>query len=61
MIDKSSEAYGEKGYKLGNHLFHTPARDENVLISEQMMSITTMTGLISRVKKLNVGLSQMTE
>jgi hypothetical protein len=25
MIDKSSEAYGEKGYKLGNHLFHTPA------------------------------------
>jgi hypothetical protein len=26
MLDKSSEAYGEKGYKLGNHLFHTPAR-----------------------------------
>ncbi len=24
MLDKSSEAYGEKGYKLGNHLFHTP-------------------------------------
>jgi hypothetical protein len=26
MVDKSSEAYGEKGYKLGNHLFHTPAK-----------------------------------
>jgi hypothetical protein len=24
MIDKSSEAYGEKGYKWGNHLFYTP-------------------------------------
>ena len=24
MVYLSSEAYGEKGYKLGNHLFHTP-------------------------------------
>jgi hypothetical protein len=24
MIDKSSEAYGEKGYKWRNHLFYTP-------------------------------------
>jgi hypothetical protein len=24
MIEKSSEAYGEKGYKWGNHLFYTP-------------------------------------
>jgi hypothetical protein len=24
MLDKSSEAYGEKGYKWGNHLFYTP-------------------------------------
>jgi hypothetical protein len=28
MIDKSSEAYGEKGYKWGNHLFHTPGTAE---------------------------------
>jgi hypothetical protein len=24
MVYLSSEAYGEKGYKLGNHLFYTP-------------------------------------
>jgi hypothetical protein len=24
MLDKSSEVYGEKGYKWGNHLFYTP-------------------------------------
>jgi hypothetical protein len=24
MLDKSSEAYGEKGYKLGNHHFYNP-------------------------------------
>jgi hypothetical protein len=24
MLDKSSEAYGEKGYKWGSHLFYTP-------------------------------------
>jgi hypothetical protein len=26
MIDKSSEAYGEKGYKWRNHLFYTPEK-----------------------------------
>jgi hypothetical protein len=26
MIDKSSEAYGEKGYKWRNHLFFTPGK-----------------------------------
>ena len=39
--------------KKRNFFFLT--RDENALISEQMMSITTMTGLISRVKKSNFG------
>jgi hypothetical protein len=24
MLSKSSEAYGEKGYKLGNHHFYNP-------------------------------------
>jgi hypothetical protein len=37
MIDKSSEAYGEKGYKWGNHLFYTPAiaLDRVVMVKER--------------------------
>ncbi len=31
MLDKSSEAYGEKGYKWGNHLFYTPS----IIINEE--------------------------
>jgi hypothetical protein len=33
MLDKSSEAYGEKGYKLGNHRFYNPAEGAKDLFS----------------------------
>jgi hypothetical protein len=34
MLDKSSEAYGEKGYKWRNHLFYTPDIITNLYINK---------------------------
>jgi hypothetical protein len=33
MLEKSSEAYGEKRYKLGNHLFYTMGMERCFLVS----------------------------